>query len=195
MQDLQDQIREELAESAALKAHIGDTMAGEIEVFAKAVTECLRSGGLVAFCGNGGSAADAQHLAGELVGRYRLNRPAFRSLALTTDTSILTAIGNDFGFDQVFARQVEGLLGPGDLLIAISTSGNAENCVNAVNLAKERGAGTIAMTGKSGGALGDLCDLCIKVPHDLTPRIQECHITIGHIVCGLVERALTQEQA
>ncbi len=195
MQDLQDQIRAELAESAAIKAHIGDTMAGEIEIFARTVAECLRTGGLVAFCGNGGSAADAQHLAGELVGRYRRNRPAFRSLALTTDTSILTAIGNDFGFDQVFARQVEGLLGPGDLLIAISTSGNAENCVNAANLAKERGAGTIAMTGKSGGALGDLCDLCIKVPHELTPRIQECHITIGHIVCGLVERALTQEQA
>lgn len=195
MQDLQDQIRAELAESAALKARIAHTLSGEIEVFAQAVTECLKSGGLVAFCGNGGSAADAQHLAGELVGRYRLNRPAFRSVALTTDTSILTAIGNDFGFDQVFARQVEGLVGPGDLLIAISTSGNADNCVNAVKLAKERGARTIGMTGKSGGALGELCDLCIKVPHDLTPRIQESHITIGHIVCGLVERALTEEEA
>lgn len=193
MNDMQEQIRAELIDSAALKQSIAQDMAGQIEVFARAVTQCLRSGGLVAWCGNGGSAADAQHLAGELVGRYRLNRPAFRSVAFTTDTSILTAIGNDFGFDQVFARQVEGLIGPGDLLVAISTSGNAENCVNAVKLAAQRGAGTIGMTGQSGGALAGLCDLCIRVPHDLTPRIQESHITIGHIVCGLVERALTED--
>lgn len=187
---MQDKIRDTLLESAALKTRVAETLAPQIAHAAQTLISSLRSGGTVALCGNGGSAADAQHLAGELVGRFQINRPAYASIALTTDTSILTAIGNDFGFDQVYSRQVEALLGAGDVLIAISTSGNAENCVKAVQAARERGAVTIGMTGENGGRLAELCDLCLRVPHSVTARIQEAHICIGHILCGLVEEAL-----
>ncbi len=187
---MEHEIRDVLLESAAVKQRAAEEMVPAIAQVARRVIAALRAGGTVAFCGNGGSAADAQHLAGELVGRFRRERPGYSAIALTTDTSILTAIGNDYGFGEVFARQVEGLLRAGDVLIALSTSGNAPNCVRAVEAARARGAVTIAMTGEGGGRLGELCDLCLCVPHATTARVQEVHITIGHVLCGLIEDAL-----
>lgn len=186
------EIRDTLLDSAELKRRVAEEMAGDIARAADMMVQCLRAGGTIAFCGNGGSAADAQHLAGEIVGRFRRERPGYAGLALTTDTSILTAIGNDYGFDLVYARQVEGLLGSGDLLVAISTSGNAANCCLAAAKAREKGAATIGFTGAGGGKLAEICDLCLKVPHGVTARIQEAHITIGHVLCGLVEDALVE---
>ena len=191
--DMKNEIRNNLLESAELKRRVAEELVDEVAEAARIMVACLRGGGTVALCGNGGSAADAQHLAGELVGRFRVDRPAYAAIAFTTDTSILTAVGNDYGFEHVFARQVEGLLRQGDALVAISTSGNAENCVQAVEVARRKGVSTIGMTGAGGGRLGELCELCIKVPHTVTARIQEVHITIGHILCGLIEDALTSD--
>jgi D-sedoheptulose 7-phosphate isomerase len=188
-------IRDTLTASATLLQQCAEELPGTAARIAEVAIEALRAGGTVAFCGNGGSAADCQHLAGELVGRFKRERPAYSSIALTTDTSILTAIGNDYGFDQVYSRQVEGLLRPGDVLIALSTSGNAENCVQAVRTARDKGVRTIGMTGRGGGKLAELCDLCLRVPHTETARIQEAHITIGHALCDLIERALAEEAA
>lgn len=185
-------IREQLRQSAELKAQVAAELAEQIAAAAELILKALRAGHLVAFCGNGGSAADCQHLAGELVGRFRRERPAWRALALTTDTSILTAIGNDYGYEQIFSRQVEGLLSAGDLLVLLSTSGNAANCVLAVETARNRGVSTLALTGADGGRLGDLATRCLRVPSSDTPRVQEAHITIGHILCDLVEEALTE---
>jgi D-sedoheptulose 7-phosphate isomerase len=137
--------------------------------------------------GNGGSAADAQHIAGEFVSRFYFDRPGLPSLALTTDTSILTAIGNDYGYDKLFARQVQAQGNEGDVFIGISTSGNSVNVVEALKVCKESGIKTIGLTGEDGGEMAYLCDICIKVPSHETPRIQECHILIGHILCYLVE--------
>lgn len=184
-------IREQLAEAARLTELVATELAADIEQAARMWTGTLRSGGLIALCGNGGSAADAQHLAAELAGRYRRERRAFRALALTTDTSILTAVGNDLGFETVFARQVEGHMRPGDLLVAISTSGNSPNCLRAVEQARAQGVATMGLTGASGGLLKPLVDLCLCIPSDDTARIQEAHITVGHIVCDLVEAALS----
>ena len=189
---MQSAIQEALLESSELKRQVATDLAPQIAQAAEMILDSLRAGGTVAFCGNGGSAADAQHLAGELIGRFRKERPAYAAIALTTDTSILTAIGNDYGFEQVYARQVEGVLREGDVLVAISTSGNAGNCVKAVEKAREQGVRTIGMTGEGGGKLAQLCDLCLMVPHTVTARIQEVHITIGHILCGLVEDALVE---
>lgn len=162
----------------------------EIEKLISVAIETLKSGGKIAFIGNGGSAADSQHLAAEFVGRFARNRFPLPALALTTDTSILTALGNDFGFESVFSRQVEALLEKGDLLIAISTSGNSPNVIKAVLKAKEMGVKVVGLTGKSGGKLKDICDVSIVVPSDSTPRIQEVHILIGHVLCEEVEKAL-----
>lgn len=188
--NIQDEVRRQLAASATLLQATMD-LAPEISQAATAVAETLRSGGLVAFCGNGGSAADCQHLAGELVGRFRRERPAWRALALTTDTSILTAIGNDYGYEQVFARQVEAHLEAGDVLVVFSTSGKATNCLLAADAARARGATVIGLTGGHGGDLRARCDICLCVPGDDTPRVQEAHIAIGHIICDLVEWKLT----
>ncbi len=162
----------------------------EIKSAVELAIETLRNGGKIAFIGNGGSAADSQHLAAEFVGRFAKNRSPLPALALTTDTSVLTAVGNDFSFEDVFSRQVEALLEKGDLLIAISTSGNSSNIIKAVLKAKEKGVKVIGLTGKGGGNLKNICDIVIVVPSDSTPRIQEVHILIGHIVCEEVERAL-----
>ena len=151
---------------------------------------CYRAGGKVLLCGNGGSAADAQHLAAELISRLRLERPAIPALALTTNTSLLTAIGNDYKYDLVFVRQVEAFGRPGDVLIAISTSGESENVIKAVEFARVEGIQSLALTGNKGGRLAGKVDLAIKVPSDNVQRIQECHITIGHILCELIESAL-----
>ena len=150
----------------------------------------LRQGGKVLLFGNGGSAADAQHIAAELVGRFAFDRPALPALALSVNSSCVTAIGNDWGFDQVFARQLEALALPGDVVVGISTSGNSANVLHAMSQAREMGLRRVALTGRTGGRLKNSVDHCICVPSDETPRIQECHILIGHIVSELVESEL-----
>ncbi len=160
--------------------------AGEI------IADVLDAGGMVAFCGNGGSAAQAQHFAAELVGRFRRERRAFGAIAFTTDTSILTAIGNDYSFDEVFARQVEGLLAEGDVLVAISTSGNAANVCRAAQVARQMGVTVVGLTGRDGGRLAPLCDIELRVAAEETARIQEGHLLIGHLLCEIVEAALAE---
>lgn len=157
---------------------------------AEACIKSMRDGNKVMFCGNGGSAADSQHLAAELVGRYKLNRPAYNSIALTTDTSILTAVGNDFGYDTVFERQVEGLGKTGDVLFGISTSGNSKNIVLAFKKAKEMGIITVAMTGEKESEMSKLADYTINVPSTITNNIQEMHIAVGHSICEIIEKEL-----
>ena len=158
-----------------------------IQLMAERCKEALKAGNKVLFCGNGGSAADAQHLAAELIGRFQKERRSLVSIALTTDTSILTAVANDYGYDEVFARQVEGLGRSGDVLIGISTSGNSANVVKAALKARDTGMHTIAFTGEGGGKLKDICDITFAVPSKVTARIQEMHIMVGHIICELVE--------
>lgn len=158
-----------------------------IQLMAERCKEALKAGNKVLFCGNGGSAADAQHLAAELIGRFQKERRSLASIALTTDTSILTAVANDYGYDEVFARQVEGLGRSGDVLIGISTSGNSANVVKAALKARDTGMHTIAFTGEGGGKLKDICDITFVVPSKVTARIQEMHIMVGHIICELVE--------
>ncbi|OMH40672.1 D-sedoheptulose 7-phosphate isomerase [Desulfurobacterium indicum] len=159
------------------------------EVFSK-ILNCIKDGRKILICGNGGSAADAQHIAAELVGRFLLDRKALPAIALTTDTSVLTAVGNDFGFDAVFERQVEALGLKGDVLIGISTSGNSENIVRAVLKAKQKDLLTVGFLGKDGGKLKDLVDYPIVVKTFSTPRIQEVHITIGHVLCDFIEKSM-----
>ena len=150
----------------------------------------LRSGNKLLFAGNGGSAADAQHWAGELVSRFNFDRPGLAGIALTTDTSILTAIGNDYGYDYVFARQIEALGREGDVFFAISTSGNSANIVRAIKAARERGIKVVGFTGQGGGAMAALCDICLRMPSTATPKIQEGHEFLGHLICGLIERRM-----
>lgn len=157
--------------------------------------QALKSGNKILFAGNGGSAADAQHWAGELVSRFNYDRPGLAGIALTTDTSTLTAIGNDYGYDYVFARQVEALGRKGDVLIAISTSGNSKNIVRAIHAAREAGISVIGFTGRKGGAMTDICDICLRMPSDATPKIQEGHEFIGHLLCGLIEREMFEPPA
>ena len=155
--------------------------------FGELVALTVQRGRTVFFMGNGGSAADSQHLAAELVGRFKQERRGLSAIALTTDTSILTAVGNDFGFDEVFARQVDALVRSGDLVVGLSTSGNSPNVVKALVAARAKGAVTVGMAGRTGGQLAEICDLCLKVPSDITARIQEAHILVGHMVCELVD--------
>ena len=164
-----------------------EQMIPQIEEASKIVVETLKNGNKVLLCGNGGSASDAQHISAELVGRYKTERRGLPAIALTTDTSALTAIGNDYGFDRIFDRQVEALVNEGDLLIGISTSGNSLNVLSALLLAKEMGAKTLGLSGKGGGKLNYACDVNLVVPSDDTPRVQEMHILIGHILCQAVD--------
>jgi D-sedoheptulose 7-phosphate isomerase len=166
-----------------------------IERIGKLIVDCLRAGGCVFWLGNGGSAADCQHLAAELVGRFERDRRALAAIALTTDTSALTSIANDYGFEQIFSRQVEALCRPGDLVIGISTSGNSQNVVAAIETAKRRGIVTAGLAGRDGGKLKAIADLCLVVPADNTARIQEAHILVGHILCDLAESQLTANDA
>ena len=154
------------------------------------MAKALAAGRKVLLCGNGGSAADAQHIAGELLSRFESDRAPLPAIALTTDTSVLTAIGNDYGYDQVFERQVKGLGGKGDVLVAISTSGRSPNILRALDAARSKGVVTIGLTGRKGGEMKSLCDVLLAAPSDRTPVIQQIHITVAHIVCGLVERRL-----
>lgn len=165
-------------------------MSGDIEQVARMGTETLKAGNKIMFCGNGGSAADSQHLAAELVGRYKMNRPAMNALALTVDTSILTAVGNDYGYETVFARQLEGVGRAGDLLVGLSTSGNSRNIVLAMELARRMGVRTVALTGQGGGEMKAAADFCIAVPSSATNHIQEMHIAVGHLVCELIEQEM-----
>jgi len=163
----------------------------DIAKAADIIIAALRSDGAIYFCGNGGSAADAQHLAAELSGRFLKNRRPLPGISLTTNSSALTAIGNDFGYDEVFSRQLEGVARKGDVLVSLSTSGNSPNVVKAVDVARARGMKTIGLTGERESALSAKCDICLRVPSPSTPRIQEMHILIGHILCELAENAVT----
>lgn len=181
--------------AAALHAHAEVVAAlppllPAVAELATRLVETLRRDGRILLCGNGGSAADAQHLAAELVGRFLCDRRPFPALALTTDTSVLTAVANDIGYAEVFARQVLALGRPGDLLIAISTSGNSPSVLRAAEVARQHRLTVAGLTGHTGGKLRPLCDLCLCVPSESTPRIQEMHILIGHILCEVAERLL-----
>lgn len=189
-ESLEGLIRDRLVEGAELRRRFARAGGDRVEEAAAALEECLRKGNKVLVFGNGGSAADAQHLAAELTGRFGKDRLALPAIALTTDTSALTAIGNDYGFDEVFARQVRALVKAGDVVIAISTSGRSRNVINAARAAHAAQATTIALTGGDGGQLSDLADIAIVVPSSNTARIQEVHIAVVHILCELIENAL-----
>jgi D-sedoheptulose 7-phosphate isomerase len=161
-----------------------------VEDVAQLCVEAVRHGNKIIFAGNGGSAADAQHLAAELVGKLAYDRPGLPSISFTTDTSILTAIGNDYGFDEVFRRQIEAVGVKGDVFIAISTSGRSKNLLKALEAARDKGITTVGMTGATGGDMLALCDHCLRMPSTSTQKIQEGHIVVGHIFCGLIERLL-----
>ena len=179
-----------LADSGRTVGRLAAHAARTVAAAAESAVACLEAGGTLYFCGNGGSAADAQHLACELAGRYLLDRPALPAVALSTNTSSLTAIGNDFGYEQVFARQLEGLGAPGDVLVAITTSGRSASILRAIEVARALGMVVIGMTGARGRAFAARCDHALVTPHDSTPRIQEGHIAMGHALCELVERSL-----
>lgn len=182
--------------SRQMKSHIDvirmveEQLTDSISACVEMLVDTLSKGGKLLLMGNGGSAADAQHFAAEMVGRFLLERRALPAIALTTDTSILTAIGNDYGFDDVFTRQVEALTNPGDVLIGISTSGNSHNVKCALEAGQKLGAKTIGLLGRNGGVIGPLVDLCLTVPCSETPRVQEAHLVIIHILCDLVEKRL-----
>ena len=184
-----------IAESVATKQQLASERTSDIRICGEMLATCAASNRLIMFCGNGGSAADSQHLAAELVVRLRggIERRAIAALALTVDTSVLTAGGNDYGFDNVFKRQVEAFGTEGDVLVAITTSGTSKNIVMAVEEAKKRGVLTIGLLGGTGGILKDMCDASVVVPSTVTARIQESHILIGHIWCEMIEEAIAPE--
>jgi D-sedoheptulose 7-phosphate isomerase len=190
-----DFIKENIREAITLKQAILETppLLEAIHTVSERCLEALRGGNKILFAGNGGSAGDAQHLAAELVGRYKLDRPGLPAVALTTDTSMLTAIANDYGYEQVFARQVEANGCAGDVFFGITTSGNSRNVLAAIEKAKQKNIVTVGLAG-SGGAIQNSCDYCISVPSNDTARIQECHIMIGQIICGYIENSLFARQ-
>jgi len=187
-----DTIITQIAQSISVKSDLlkDEQLLFKIKEAATAIIEAYQDGHKTLIAGNGGSAADAQHIAGEFVSRFYFDRPGLSSIALTTDTSIITAIGNDYGYEKLFARQVQANGVAGDVFIGISTSGSSKNVVEALRMCKEKGIFTIGLTGSKSGEMDDLCNICIKVPSAETPRIQECHILIGHIICCLVEEAI-----
>jgi len=191
MTDMQSVIREHMEASIAAKRRVLDQLLPVIESAAQAIIGAVRTGNKVLFFGNGGSASDAQHLAAEFVGRYEKERRALPSIALTTDTSILTAVANDYSFDTIFARQIEALGVRGDVAFGISTSGNSKNVNQAILAAKAKGLKTVGLTGRSGGELAKIADITIVIPVERTAHIQECHIAIGHVLCRLVDEAVT----
>lgn len=183
-----DEIRRQLAESAQVKQSFSAELVKRIAEFAAQSAAALRAGGKIVFFGNGGSAADALHLAAELVVRLREERRGLPALALSANPSILTAAGNDYGFEQIYSRQIESMLASQDVLVALSTSGNSPNIIRGVEAGRARGAYLVAFTGETGGALADKVDLLLNVPSRDAQRIQEAHITIGHIACSLIEK-------
>ena len=184
---MQSIIKQELNEHMlTLDATMG-SIGSALEVAAKICIDSLKKGGKILIFGNGGSAADAQHIAAELVGRYKMERKGLSAIALTTDSSSLTAIANDFGYEHVFDRQIEALANTEDVVIGISTSGNSKNVINAIQLAKKIGCKSIGLTGKSGGYMSKICNINLIIPAQETARIQEMHILVGHIICHLIE--------
>jgi D-sedoheptulose 7-phosphate isomerase len=186
-----EEIRRQLQESVRVKQSFSDQLVGRIAQFAEKSAAALRAGGKIVFFGNGGSAADALHLAAELVVRLRTERRGLAALALTTNPSVLTAAGNDYGFEQIFARQIESLLAPHDVLVALSTSGQSPNILRGVEAGRARGIYLVALTGETGGALAPKVDLLLNIPSLDPQRIQEAHITVGHIACSLIEQLAT----
>jgi len=185
-------ITELLEESAKIKEELCEQASEleKIEKTAKAIVKALKNRRKVVLFGNGGSAADAQHIACELAGKFKKKRCGLPAISLTTNTSALTAIANDYGYDEVFSTQVEGIVNKGDIVVGISTSGKSSNVIKGIKAAKKRGAITIGLAGAQGAELAKVADICIRVPSNDTPRIQEAHITIGHIICQLVEERL-----
>lgn len=183
-------VENELKESADVKLRLVEEGAETIVGIAEMLSKALGEGYTAFFCGNGGSAADAQHLAAELLGKFKMERRALPSIALNVNTSALTAIANDYSYDNIFERLVEAHGKAGDVLVGISTSGRSKNVVNAINKAKSLGMKTVAFVGSAPGPVGEIADICLTVPSNDTPRIQEAHITAGHIICGLIERRL-----
>jgi len=185
-------VKEEIAQSIATKQAIldNDEILAKIEKAAQIMTDAYKNGHSALLAGNGGSAADAQHLAGELVNKFYFDRPGIPAHSLSTDTSVMTAIGNDIGYKYLFSRQIQAQGSKGDVFIGISTSGNSENIIEALKMCREKGITSIGLTGNKPCQMDDLADLCIKVPSDCTPRIQESHILIGHIICAIVEENL-----
>lgn len=190
--DLNKYITQQIIQSIEVKQAVysDEKLINQIMDVAKASIEALKNGRKIIIAGNGGSAADAQHIACELVSKFYFDRPALSAIALTTNTSVLTAIGNDYGYEHTFARQVQGLGHAGDIFIGISTSGNSENIIKAITTSKEERITTVGLTGSTGGKMSDLCDYLICVPSDETPRIQEAHIMIGHIICSVIEESV-----
>lgn len=187
---MKNYIKDQIKKSYEIKQAIynNDELLSKIGEVSKLCVELYKGSNKTILAGNGGSAADAQHIAAELVGRYGFDRPSLPSLSLTTDTSNLTAIGNDYGYDNVFSRQLEGMGQKGDIFIGISTSGNSKNIINAFVVAKNKGIKTVALVGRDGGEMAKLADISLIVPSDSTPRIQESHILIGHIICDIIEK-------
>ena len=183
-----DQIRASISTKQAILSDKG--LMRNIAAAAQMIVDAYEQGKKTLLAGNGGSAADAQHIAGEFVSKFYFDRPGIASIALTTDTSIITAIGNDYGYDKLFSRQIQAQGSAGDVFIGISTSGNSANLVEALRMCGQKGIKTIGLTGFTGGEMDSMCDLCIKVPSGETPRIQESHILIGHIICCIVEEKL-----
>jgi D-sedoheptulose 7-phosphate isomerase len=188
-----EEIRRQLEESARVKQAFSDVLVQKILQFAQKCAAALRGGGKIVFFGNGGSAADALHLAAELVVKLRDDRRGLAALALTTNPSVLTAAGNDYGFEQIFARQIESLVSTQDVLVALSTSGESANILRGIEAGRGRSAFLVALTGTSGGALASKVDLLLNVPSRDPQRIQEAHITVGHIACSLIEQLALQE--
>ena len=166
------------------------SLVADVDGVVTLIARSMAAGGALLACGNGGSAADAQHIVAELTGRFFRDRKPLRALALHANTSSLTAIGNDYGYDEVFAREVAAHGRPGDVLLVLSTSGNSRNVLRAIEAARDKGMSVVGMTGEHGGKMRDLCDICLCVPSGSTPRIQECHILLGHAICELLERIL-----
>lgn len=189
---MKDYIASEMeASRSALEASMGDpAFMAALAAICEAAVNTLKNGGKILFAGNGGSAADAQHFAAELVGRFAYDRPGLPAIALTTDTSILTAVGNDYGYEAIFARQVESLGVKGDLFVGLSTSGNSPNVLRAMGACRAKGIGTAAFTGAKGGKLASICDQVLCAASDNTPRIQEVHGLAGHILCAIIEKEL-----
>jgi D-sedoheptulose 7-phosphate isomerase len=186
---LHERITQEIQESIAVTTELAKSSCHRIVEAAALILACLRTGGKLIAFGNGGSAADAQHFVAELVGRYRTDRKALAAVALTCESASITAIANDFGFAHVFSRQLQAIAKPGDVAFAISTSGNSANVLTAVESARSLGLVAVGLTGRTGGKLADLVDVCLNTPSECTPRIQEAHSLIVHLICGLVEDA------
>ena len=188
-----ERVKNFLKISGDLKHLVAETLSGEILNAAHSIRDCLSNGGKLLLMGNGGSAADCQHIAAELIGRFKKERKAIPALAVTVDSSSLTALGNDYGFDTIFSRQVEALATPDDAVVGISTSGNSKNVILALNVARKIGCKTIGFMGNDGGDMKNCVDIGIIVPSNDTARIQEVHITVGHIICEIIEQDLIHE--